>query len=155
MDIQGRIFVNARAIIERIVNDKCEIIVQWRNKIGEECWEFPGGRIEPYESIYDALRREVKEETGLDIMVIKSENEYFREDHVECVKPFSVYQTLEGYVDSIGFHFICHAAGELLNEGDATKDIKWVGLAELRNMLNNEKFLNIDKVAAMSYLNLK
>lgn len=152
MDVKGKIFVNARAIIERIALDKKEIIVQWRNRSGEECWEFPGGSIEPYESLYDAVRREVKEETGLDVVAIGGQDEYFQEGKVECLRPFSVYQTLEGFVDSVGFHFICHVVGDVLAEGDASKEIRWVGIDELKRLLEAEEFSSIDKVAALRYL---
>jgi 8-oxo-dGTP diphosphatase len=36
---------------------------------GEEpAWSIPGGRIEPAEFVVDALRREVREETGLEVV---------------------------------------------------------------------------------------
>ena len=36
-------------------------------------WEIPAGKIREYENIYSALRREVKEETNLDITYIAGE----------------------------------------------------------------------------------
>ena len=36
-------------------------------------WDFPGGKLEQGENTYDALKREVKEETGLDVEVGKPE----------------------------------------------------------------------------------
>ncbi len=37
----------------------------------QEFWDIPGGRIQYGESPYDALCREVKEETGLDIEILR------------------------------------------------------------------------------------
>jgi 8-oxo-dGTP diphosphatase len=52
-------------------------------------WDFPGGSIEPEELILDALSREVKEETGLEIKVVAPAYVYdeFQEgDHLVLVK---------------------------------------------------------------------
>jgi 8-oxo-dGTP pyrophosphatase MutT (NUDIX family) len=39
-----------------------------RGGVYPECWHLPGGGIEPGESQQEALRREIKEETGIDIL---------------------------------------------------------------------------------------
>lgn len=31
------------------------------------CWGLPGGKVEPFEAVPDAVRREIQEETGLDV----------------------------------------------------------------------------------------
>lgn len=53
-----------------ITNDKGEILLQKRSD-KEELWGFPGGAMELYESIEEALLREVKEETGLEVGIEK------------------------------------------------------------------------------------
>src|SRR5215468_598103 len=41
-------------------------------------WEFPGGKVERGESLKAALRREIREELGVEIAVL---NEFFSIDH--------------------------------------------------------------------------
>lgn len=50
-------FVNARAFIERIRNNRLQLVIQTRNKAGElELLELPGGRLELFEPILEGLK---------------------------------------------------------------------------------------------------
>ena len=66
------------AIIEKIVNNEKYILIQTRQKEdGAETngmLEIPAGKIREYENVFVALRREVKEETGLTITKILVED---------------------------------------------------------------------------------
>lgn len=153
-------YVNTRAIIERQIDDHIEIVIQNRVKPNEPLTiELPGGRIEPFESLIQALKREVKEETGLDLSEIEGEElrivttgNYFE---VECVKPFVAYQTVKGPVDSLGYYFRCKAIGELLKSGDETSGIRWIKIKDLRALLEDNplQFSDIDRAGIQYYLN--
>ncbi|CAN7444108.1 NUDIX hydrolase [Paenibacillus sp. LjRoot56] len=153
--------VNSRAIIERTCNGSIEIVVQTRNKPGEsQRIELPGGRIEQYESLVTALIREVKEETGLDVVEIEGEDT--RIDtvgvdpsfEVECIQPFGVYQTLKGPFDSVGVYFRCKVQGELLQLGDETKNPRWISVDELRQLMSDDplQFSSVDRAGVIFYL---
>jgi 8-oxo-dGTP diphosphatase len=153
--------VNSRAIIERTVNGTIEIVVQTRNKPnGPHRIELPGGRIEQYESLLKALIREVKEETGLDVVEIEGEDT--RIDtvgidpnfEVECIKPFGAYQTIKGPFDSVGVYFRCKVHGELLKSGDETKNPRWVTVDELRRLMSDDplQFSDVDRAGILYYL---
>lgn len=153
-------YVNSRAIIERNHNQNQEILIQNRVKADEpQSYELPGGRIEPYESLTDALIREVKEETGLTIINIEgTETRIDTEDIspdfvVECIKPFAAYQTIKGPVDSVGFYFRCQAKGELLEAGDQTINPEWVEVDKIQTMLEEDplQFSDIDRAGLIYY----
>ncbi len=60
---QKLILPGVRAVI---LNEKGEILLQQRGDFKK--WGLPAGSVELNESALDALKREVKEETGLDIL---------------------------------------------------------------------------------------
>jgi 8-oxo-dGTP diphosphatase len=53
-----------------IINNDREVLIALRHKDQHQggLWEFPGGKVEPREHVYDALSREIKEELGLQVM---------------------------------------------------------------------------------------
>jgi 8-oxo-dGTP pyrophosphatase MutT (NUDIX family) len=153
------IYVNARAIIERDTAEGFEIVIQTRNKPGEEkSIELPGGRLDEFESFIHALKREVLEETGLELTHIEGVSTHVETENVdsavECLQPFAVYQTTRGPVDSMGVYFRCRARGTLLTSGDDTEDIRWIPVQQLRTMFheNPEQFCWVDRAGILFYL---
>ncbi len=52
-----------------LVHDDRVLLIERGKPPSEGLWSIPGGRLEAGESLIEACRREVKEETGLDIVV--------------------------------------------------------------------------------------
>lgn len=151
--------MNARAIIERAGADDTEILLQTRDKPGERPQlELPGGQVEPFESLVDALRREVDEETGLELIDIEGQQARVvaagEQARVECLRPFATFQTLDGPVDSMGVYFRCAARGELPSHGDGSKEAQWCSTAQLRAWMaaDIERFSWVDRAGLQFYL---
>lgn len=154
------IHVNVRGIIECFATGEKQILIQTRSRTGEPSqYELPGGRVEEFESLTEALAREVLEETGLKVTSIEGEASQITTDSmastffIQCIKPFAAYQTTKGPVDSMGVYFICEAKGELVENGDDTKAPHFVGLEELNRIVSTEgTFTDIDRPAVLMYL---
>ena len=131
-------------IIEKNVNEIDCILIQERYKkdaVAENgLLEIPAGKIREYENVFDCLRREIREETGLklteiegeDRAVIISSNGYKVLNYI----PFSCSQNIEGYYPIMVQAFICRAEGELLDKSDESVNIRWMPLDELRSLIN-------------------
>ena len=91
----------------------------------EGMWEFPGGKIEPGESSEDALKREIQEELGVDIVI----------EDLLCTTEYdypSFHLTMHCYLCSI-------ASGEI--ELREHKSARWL----IPETLNNVEWLPADK----------
>jgi len=80
-------------------------------------WEFPGGKLEPGESPEQCLVREIHEELGLTI---------------EVIKIFNVISHCYGNRHVILLCYLCSLNGGKAQTLDC-HDFKWVGINELRN----------------------
>ena len=56
--------------VAAIVNNNKEVLITLRHNHQHQggLWEFPGGKVEQSESVFDALKREINEELGLQIV---------------------------------------------------------------------------------------
>ena len=137
------------AIIEREKNGKKEILIQTRWKPERDqkysgTIEIPAGVIEKYENVIDALKREVKEETGLNVEIknLKTSKIYKPQGDDESFAfiPFCGQQQTKQGNPWIGFVFICEAiGGEIKAQKEEVKDIRWVPVEEVKEILKNPK----------------
>jgi 8-oxo-dGTP pyrophosphatase MutT (NUDIX family) len=135
------------AIIEKIENGQRYVFVQTRwkpqaspNYLG--VLEIPAGGIDSYENVYDAIRREVYEETGLEITRFIDDDrtsviEARPGDTSLAFRPFLCQQVLEtnGGLPWVGFVFRCEATGTLIMEPSEAKDPRWMTIDELDQIL--------------------
>lgn len=129
------------AIIERISDDgKKQILVQIREKKSDAIYsgslEIPGGKLQAFEDIYATVRREVKEECGLDITFIEGEENRFdcvnKGDTSTVVEPFCVTQMQDG--PFIGMIFLCRASGEPIASNES-REAHWIDIDELKQII--------------------
>ena len=80
-------------------------------------WSLPGGRLELGESLVDAARREVREETGIEVEVGPLVDVFDR-----------VHLDAEGRVryHFVIVDFLCPPVGGVLHAGDDAADARWV-----------------------------
>ena len=97
-------------------------------------WSLPGGALETGELLADAIRREVREETGLE---------------VEPVRVFEIFERIMR--DGVGqpeYHYvlidyICRVMGGELRAGDDVCHVEWMRLEELRKLGITEGTLGV------------
>ena len=116
-----------------IYNTNTKKVLLLQRNDGDNAWEIPGGKRENNEDIDDALKREVKEETGLTI------NEY----KLVYVSPiFENHPVLKPFLN-IGY--LCLVDNSDVFISDEHIDYKWVSVEELVNHLDKDIYNDLVK----------
>ncbi|OCA90436.1 DNA mismatch repair protein MutT [Bacillus sp. FJAT-27225] len=111
-----------------IIKDEKVLMIKETKPSAPNKWNFPSGRIEKGEDIPSAAKREVKEETGLD---------------VELIYTTGIYNFISSSQDQvIMFHFVGQVTGGSIYLGeDGIIDSNWVELSDLAKF-NGEELRN-------------
>lgn len=146
-NISNRVIISA--ILEKDISGVRHIFIQtrWKPLISPTfsgLLEIPAGGVEPYENIFTALSREVKEETGLEIIDVLDayrgpieENKPRNKTHV--FTPFLCQQVLttDGGLPWIGFVFRCLVTGDIHMQKEEAKDPQWLKVSELKKIIDD------------------
>jgi ADP-ribose pyrophosphatase YjhB (NUDIX family) len=106
-----------------MIDDGRILVVQRGRGAYAGSWALPGGRQRRGETMQEAVRREVREETGL---VVEVGDPVWIGDIIDPADPPSYHYTV---VD-----FTVFAIGGELEAGDDASDAKWVDLDEVRDL---------------------
>jgi len=151
------------ALLEREHDGERQLFIQTRYKPHASptylnTFEIPAGGVGPYENVYDALKREIKEETGLNIIKIIGDDstgvlENRPGDSSMAFRPFLCQQVLEtnGGLPWYGFVFLCEVKGEVVMQEEEAKDPQWVSMSDLKKMVEQQP----EKIFSLQYATLK
>ena len=109
-------------------------------------WLFPGGHIDLNEHPDQALSREVKEETGLDLIFLQYSD--LNQDEDEILKlaiPFYANVHSVGDHDHYGAYYLCTVRDNCVISNNESQELKWFTKEEIDNLNNLPK--SIEKMA--------
>jgi 8-oxo-dGTP diphosphatase len=121
-----------------IENDEGKILMLLSPDRG---WEIPGGQVEEGESLTDALKREVKEETGIDIEVGNLKTVY--SNITKGVQPDGISPI--GSI--VNFGFAGKAISSELTTSEESLEVAWVDREKVLDLIGKD-FMR-DRVKSM------
>lgn len=94
-------------VVAAVVEKEGKYLVAHRpvEKGGE--WEFPGGKVEPGETLFEALKREISEELGVTVRPIRVLSSYNKMVHAQIYRIHFLSATLESEHFVLSEHQSC------------------------------------------------
>jgi ADP-ribose pyrophosphatase YjhB (NUDIX family) len=87
-------------------------------------WSLPDGQVDPGEKVEDAIKREVKEETGFDIIVKKLSGVYSNPNHIIAYADGEIRQ-------QFSICFLCEIVGGTMATSEESIEVKFFSIDEL------------------------
>jgi 8-oxo-dGTP diphosphatase len=106
-----------------VENKQGEILLVKVRRSGD--WVFPGGQVEVGENLIDGVIREIKEESGIDVVVSHLVGIYSNTATYEGHSGVKIVPT------KVMFDFVCEPVGGELITSDETSDSRWVSKDEV------------------------
>lgn len=160
--IEPRVVVSA--LLERENNGVKQVFVQTRAKRNSPSYldmlEIPAGGVESYENVYEAIKREVLEETNLRVIkIIDSDSSIILQNRVGdtsmSFKPYVCQQVLStnSGLPWYGFVFRCEVDGDIEMNLEEAKDGRWMSIEELKAFIENmpEKVFSLQYAVLAKY----
>ena len=97
------------------VNDRNEVLLVKSPRRG---WEFPGGIVEPGESLQEALKREIFEESGI---------------RIEITGFIGICKNIQ--TDVVNIDFCCKYVSGVPTISDESTDVGWFPMSAVANMM--------------------
>ena len=144
--------------IVRAVDTPGRIVLQRRDEPGEivrGLLEIPGGRWHAGESPADALRREVAEETGLDVVAVRGVSLDVLDHHrsMATTQPLAVVSGVDGAFPAAHMILIVDATGEPRPEPGETAEVRWWDVTDVLTAMreDRERFIPSSYAALEAY----
>ena len=115
-----------------VINEKDEILMVNNLRRG---WEFPGGQVEVGESVIDAVKREIFEETGIDIEV----------GEVFCISSntgkYPGYNGVKEIPTKIILDFICYVKGGIPRASEENSETAFVPKNKVMELIRTPAYI--------------
>ncbi len=116
-------------VFAAIFNDQNQILLCHRNDY--DLWNLPGGGLVSDESPWDGVAREVKEETGLDVKIIRLSGIYHKPQKQEIV-----------------FQFVCEVVGGEITLNDEADKISYFSITDIPKNTSPKQVMRIHDILA-------
>jgi 8-oxo-dGTP diphosphatase len=125
-----------RTVVKALITHKGDILIGQKeddedHEIGGK-WHVLGGHLEKGEQVEEAMEREVKEETGLEV-------------DVHQIVDTSTFSCGDGEKDSLQIFFHCEADSRKAEAEDDLQDLKWVEPDELVEEVHEDETERLKK----------